>query len=628
MTHLASVRSPTRQQGSCLVPCLRVGLVCAVLWPTLSARAQDADEAALRKAVTLYASFDESVRADVGGGQLTLDTRFNHETEKGKFVFKKGFNADIFRIARGGVSGGALEATDVLPRNGRIFFPAKGNLAFKKGGWGGTVSFWINTDPDKLLKTSFCDPVQITQKGATNGGIWFDFNDSKPRTARMGIFPAVPEGQKPLAESDPNAPLVRVPKPGFKQGKWHHIALTWDNLDTGRKDAKAILYIDGKRIGEVSDRPLAMDWEVEKAGIYVAVNYIGLLDELALFGRPLSAAEVGLLHRKPDVLAPLKKAARKAPAAPKFPFDAATGRRYQLDYANWLGLPVEFVNSQGMTLMLVPPGTFLMGSPEDEPGRNRDEARHTVTLTRPFYLGKYEVTVSQFRAFGKQTGYRTDGEKNGGGHAHDERAVWKHRSGVSWLKPGYAGPFSLRDDHPVVHVSHHDSRMYCRWLSERDGAALQGLSYDLPTEAQWEWACRTGSGARFWWGPDEDTTGKVINVGDRTLKRVHAQWPRTIMPMDDGHAFAAPVGSYRPNAFGLHDMLGNVWEFCSTRAGPYPLGPATDPGDLAAKRGFAVRGGGWSNVAADARCATRNADPPHFCHSNLGFRVALPLPPG
>ncbi len=311
MTRLASLPSPTRKQG---FPCLRVGLVCIVLWPALSARAQDADEAALRKAVTLYASFDESVRADVGGGQLTLDTRFNHETEKGKFVFKKGFNSDVFRIARGrGVSGGALEATDVLPRNGRIFFPARGNLAFKKGGWGGTVSFWINTDPDKLLKTPFCDPVQITQKGATNGGIWFDFNDAKPRAARMGIFPAVAQGQKPLAESDPNAPMVRVPKPGFKQGDWHHIALTWENLDTGRKDARAILYIDGKRIGEVSGRALAMDWEVDKAGIYVAVNYIGLLDELALFGRPLSAAEVGLLHRKPGLLAPLKKAG-KAPA--------------------------------------------------------------------------------------------------------------------------------------------------------------------------------------------------------------------------------------------------------------------------------------------------------------------------
>jgi formylglycine-generating enzyme required for sulfatase activity len=95
--------------------------------------------------------------------------------------------------------------------------------------------------------------------------------------------------------------------------------------------------------------------------------------------------------------------------------------------------------------------------------------------------------------------------------------------------------------------------------------------------------------------------------------------------MNDGHAFAAPVGSYRANAFGLHDMLGNVWEFCGSRHGAYREEPATNPGDLGDKESYSVRGGGWSNVAADCRCGTRNSDPPHFGHSNLGFRVAIPL---
>jgi hypothetical protein len=296
----------SRALPSALVLCLTAALVPAPAGPA------GANEASLRKAVTLYASFDEAVRADFGGGQFTLDTRSNHETEKGKFVFTRGLPAKVFRIARGrGVSGGALEATDVLPRNGRIFFPAKGNLAYKKGGWGGALSVWVNTDPNKVLKTSFCDPVQITQKGANNGGIWFDFNDAKPRDLRMGVFPAVPEGQKPVAESDPQAPMVRVPGVGFKSGDWHHVALTWKNLDTGRKDALAALYIDGKRIGQMADRELAMGWDLDRTGIYVAVNYIGLLDELALFNRPLTAAEVSLLHRRPALLVPLKKAAPK-----------------------------------------------------------------------------------------------------------------------------------------------------------------------------------------------------------------------------------------------------------------------------------------------------------------------------
>jgi formylglycine-generating enzyme required for sulfatase activity len=332
-----------------------------------------------------------------------------------------------------------------------------------------------------------------------------------------------------------------------------------------------------------------------------------------------SVAEQGL-----SLLLQLPASAGPAPVAPKFPFDAETARRYQKEYAFWLGVPVELVNDLGMKLVLVPPGTFLRGSPADEPGHGSggyDETQHPVTLTRPFYLGKHEVTVGQFRRFVEATGYRTDGEKNGGGHAHDAKAVWIHRPGTHWQKPGYAGPFELKDELPVVHVSHADTGAFCRWLNEQSGVV-----YDLPTEAQWEWACRAGSASRYWWGAEEDTSGKVANVGDRTLKRVHPEWPRLIMPMDDGFAFAAPVGSYRANGFNVHDMLGNVWEFCSTHYGPYPREAVTDPGHGDLKRGFAVRGGGWSNLPNDARCASRNADPPHFCHSNLGFRVVLAVP--
>jgi formylglycine-generating enzyme required for sulfatase activity len=615
-----------------------------------NAPAADLDEAGLRKAVTLYASFDESVKADVGGGDRTLWTRSTDDADKKKLIYEKGVDAKAFRIAKDrGVAGGCLEATDVLPRNGRIYFPAQGNIAFKKGGWGGSLSVWINTDPNTLLKTKFCDPIQMTQKGANNGGIWFDFNDAKPRDMRMGVFPVIPEGDVGIKEEDPKAPMVRVKNVGFKSGDWHHIVITWENFDTGKKDAVAVLYIDGKKIGAVTDYEIAMGWELDKAGIYVAVSYIGLLDELALFNRPLSAAEVAALHRKPGLLTPLKTKAPKEeetrlpeqtllrrlaahkpttppPAPPKFPFGAEIARRYQKGYADWLGGPVEFTNRHGMTFVLVPPGTFQMGSPGDEPGRQADEALHSVTLTRPFYLCKHETAVGQFRKFVEATKYVTDVEKTGGGNAHDARAEWKHRPGTQWRKPGYAAPFELKDEHPVVHVSHTDSLAFCRWLQDEAGVPAKEGHYGLPTEAQWEWACRAGSSDRFWWGPDEDTTGKVANVGDRSLKRVHPDWPRTIMPMDDGHAFLAPVGGYRANAFGLHDMLGNVWEFCSTKSGPYSKEAVTDPGDLDVKRGFAVRGGGWSNFPADVRCATRQADPPHFGHSNLGFRVALVLP--
>jgi hypothetical protein len=112
--------------------------------------------AELLNAVTFYASFDTAVKGDFGGGELALSTRFNHKTEKGVFIFKKGFPDKAFPIApEKGISGGALEAVEILPDNGRIFFPAKGNNGYKKGGWSGSLSVWINHDPDAQLKTGF-----------------------------------------------------------------------------------------------------------------------------------------------------------------------------------------------------------------------------------------------------------------------------------------------------------------------------------------------------------------------------------------------------------------------------------------------------------------------------------------
>jgi hypothetical protein len=271
----------------------------------LAAAPSDAGDDALRKAVTFYASFDESLKPDVGFGPIM--TRFGDPKDPTRFIFEKGYNENIYKIAKGkGVAGGCLEATDVLPNRGRFFYPVKGNLAYKKGGWGGAMSMWINMDP-AALKLQFCDPVQITQKGANNGGIWFDFNDAKPRDLRMGVFPAVPEGKTGAKESDADAPMVRVPKVGFKSGDWHHIVLSWSNFDTGKKDALATLYIDGKKMGDVKDRAIAMDWDIEKAGIYTAVGYTGLLDEMACFNRALTADEVTALYKTPGLLAGLRK---------------------------------------------------------------------------------------------------------------------------------------------------------------------------------------------------------------------------------------------------------------------------------------------------------------------------------
>jgi hypothetical protein len=283
-------------------------LVLVLLTMLLAVAPTDAgDFASLKKAITFYASYNDTLMPDVGSGPIK--TRSGEPTSPTKFTYADGYDKSMFKIAKSkGIAGGCLEVTDVPPRNGRIFYQAKGNLAYKKGGWSGSMSMWINTDPNTLFKLKFCDPIQMTQKGATNGGIWFDFNDAKPRRdMRMGIFPAVPEGKKGAQESDADAPMVRVPGVPFKVGDWHHIAMTWTNLDTGKTDALATLYIDGKKIGDVKDKAIAMEWDIEKAGIYVAVGYCGLLDELALFNRTLTTSEVAALHKTPGLLAGLKR---------------------------------------------------------------------------------------------------------------------------------------------------------------------------------------------------------------------------------------------------------------------------------------------------------------------------------
>ena len=651
--------------------------------------ANDDPVAPLLRAVTFYASFDETLTADYGDGSHAPRVRFDHPTQKGTYEYADKISADVFRIVKQkGIAGGALHGLKAMPRRGRMFYPTKGNLDAARN-WGGTVSLWINTNPDTLLTTKYCDPIQITERRAGDGGLWVDFPDVQPRDMRMGVFRALGPGEKSVGESSPEAPLIHVKKVGFKSGDWHHVVMTWSGFDSGKPAATAALYVDGKLKGRLDKRLISMSWNLDKTGIYTAVSYIGLLDELAILNRPVSAKEVQVLFKTPGAFQPLKgqtspsqrtakyfrgevdrvrehraehsqvrskiHAALKtptgrraaadliqalvdlpasgssAPKPPSFPFDAQTAAEYQLRFSQWAGLPIEFTNALGIRFRLIPPGDFVMGSPEDEAGHDSpyDESQHPVRLTRPFYLAAHETTFAQFREFVSANNYVTDGERNGGGHAHDDMAVWKHRPGTSWKQPGFAGPFVAQDTMPVVHASHTDATAFCSWLNghiQPSAKPLTGIAYGLPTEAQWEWACRAGSADQYWWGHTVDTSGKVINVGDRTLKSTHPNWPRKFMPMADGYAFLAPVGSYRSNAFGLHDMLGNVWEFCATRFGTFPKSVVEDPGDLDPKRGFAVRGGGWSNTPTDARCATRNADPPHFCHSNLGFRVAIQLP--
>lgn len=266
-------------------------------------------------------------------------------------------------------------------------------------------------------------------------------------------------------------------------------------------------------------------------------------------------------------------------------------------------------------MVVVPAGRFRMGSPATEAGRNRNEGdRHEVVIPAPFAVGKYEITRGQFSEFVRATGH----EMSKGCWAFNSRATaWLRDSGRSWLEPG----FTQTDQHPVVCVSWEDARAYVKWLSGKTGK-----HYRLLTEAEWEYATRANTvTARYWRDPVQQAC-EFANVADQQAKRQYPGW--SAFDCDDRFAETAPVGSYKPNGFGLHDMLGNVWEWVEdcwneSYAGAPNDGSAWLSGNCTKR---VLRGGSWSNTSEILRSAFRNghvtANRNYF---NNGFRIAMTL---
>jgi formylglycine-generating enzyme required for sulfatase activity len=280
-------------------------------------------------------------------------------------------------------------------------------------------------------------------------------------------------------------------------------------------------------------------------------------------------------------------------------------------------VPKEFTNNIGMKLVLIPAGKFLMGSPNDEEGRDDDEGpQHEVEITRPFYLGRYEVTRGQFRRFVEEMDYRTDAEKNGeGGWGFNEETgnFEGRKRQYTWKNAGFA----QTDQHPVANVSWNDAKAFCDWLSKKEGK-----KYRLPTEAEWEYSCRAGTMTRFYSGDDAETLAEVGNVADGTAKKKFSGW--TTIQAEDGYVFTAPVGRFLANRFGLHDMHGNVWEWCEDwyDKDHYRNSPVHNPQGPSAGSFRVSRGGSFSNAPRDyCRAASRDRYEPAFRHLNLGFRI-------
>ncbi|WP_197442846.1 formylglycine-generating enzyme family protein [Lignipirellula cremea] len=274
-------------------------------------------------------------------------------------------------------------------------------------------------------------------------------------------------------------------------------------------------------------------------------------------------------------------------------------------------------NSLGMRLAYITAGTFAMGSPRDEPGRESQEQRHSVELTKDFYLGVHEVTVGQFREFVRESGYQTEAERDGkGSWGITATGKFEQDAKYNWKAPG----FDQTDDHPVVDVSWNDAKAFCQWLSEKEKR-----TYRLPTEAVWEYACRAGTHSAYAFGDDPQNLMTSGNVADATARAEFPAWSLGIKGTD-GHAYTAPVGQFKPNRFGLFDMHGNVWEWCEDwfDENAYGNTKRIDPTgpDSGSKR--VHRGGGWSSAPERCRSASRvSRDHSTYRGCYLGFRVVL-----
>ena len=276
----------------------------------------------------------------------------------------------------------------------------------------------------------------------------------------------------------------------------------------------------------------------------------------------------------------------------------------------------------GPDLVVLPLGTYRMGTPENQPGlRENETPDHEVSIARAIALGRTEVTVAQFGAFARAADYETDAERTGTSSYYDEpTGRIATRKGMNWRRD-FMGARARQED-PVVHVSWNDAQAYLAWLSERTGE-----TYRLPTEAEFEYALRAGSQTRYPWGDGDPPmgTGNLTGAGDRSVSK--RRWNAAFSNYGDGYWGPAPAGRFAANAFGLFDLEGNLSEWVEDCWHDSYL-RAPDDGSAWVNRGCdrrVVRGGSWGSAPEQVRSAYRSGSPPNVRGARTGFRVARDL---
>jgi len=254
----------------------------------------EVDQATLAQALTLHASFDNGPGADFARGDPQLYTAPAWDRAEDAVVGIG--NPDVQIVPDQGRFGSALHFTE--KNLSAIFFRAEDKVSYSSGDWSGTISFWLNLSPDQELAPGYCDPIQITDQSYNDAAIWVDFTDTNPRQFRLGVFGDLESWNPEGLPSDENPGwvenLVVVEEPPFQGRHWTHVVITHSGLNSeGGGSAK--LYLDGELQGTIQDILEPFSWDLSKAQIRLGVNFVGLFDELALFDRALTQAEVAVL---------------------------------------------------------------------------------------------------------------------------------------------------------------------------------------------------------------------------------------------------------------------------------------------------------------------------------------------
>jgi len=308
--------------------------------------------------------------------------------------------------------------------------------------------------------------------------------------------------------------------------------------------------------------------------------------------------------------------------------------------------PTVITNSIGMKMVEIPAGEFMMGAEEErtetlnafpycDPKWLEEEfPRHRVRITKSFYMGQYEVTLNEFLKFYQDANYKVEAERDG-------KPSWGYENGhlieSTRFRPWDPIAWKIELDHPVIYVTWNDAVAFCEWLSKKEGK-----TYRLPTEAEWEYACRAGTNRRYHFGDDPEELAWFANAADNDLKMEYEKLgeksvvvkfdnghktdttiPFPFLSRRDGYPWTAPVGKFRPNAFALYDMHGNAWEWCSDwyDENYYKNSPTDDPQGPSGGVTHVARGGGFYDTPVSLRCASRFDGSPSDRYFSNGFRV-------